>query len=245
MNVVIDQGNSSYKLGVFDGDTLVHSSSGTDLGMLLEQAKRRYPAAGRGIVSSVGTLDCRAVLERDDTVSWLFFAPDTAVPLRNCYKTPQTLGLDRLAAAAGAAGLFPQQDVLVIDAGTAVTYEYVSAAGEYLGGNISPGLSMRFRALHTFTAKLPLLVPGAPPLLPFGEDTPSAMRIGVEQGMAYELEGAVNHFLSLFPGGTAVITGGDAGFFDKKLKCRIFALPDLVLIGLNNILNYHIENNLS
>lgn len=244
MNAVIDQGNSSYKFGVFDGDTLVHSSTGTDLGALVEQAKRLFPDITRGMVSSVGTLEHLSVLERDDTVAWTFFSADTAVPLRNLYHTPHTLGLDRLAAAAGAAGLFPAQDVLVIDAGTAVTYEYVSAAGEYLGGNISPGLSMRFRALHTFTAKLPLLDPGAPPL-PYGQDTHSAMRLGVEQGMVYEIEGAVNHFLSLFPGGIAVITGGDAGFFDKKLKCRIFALPDLVLIGLNNILNYHIENNLS
>lgn len=244
MNAVIDQGNSSYKLGVYDQDVPVYVSQGTDILSMLMQIKELYPDLSNGIISSVGNFPHRAVFELDERISWVFFSCETAVPLKNRYLSPQTLGLDRLAAAAGAVYIYPQQDVLVIDAGTAVTYEYVSASGEYLGGNISPGLSMRFQALHTFTAKLPLLTPGAPSLH-YGQDTPSAIRLGVESGMAYEIDGAIEHFTSLFPQGIAVITGGDAGFFEKKLKSRIFAQPDLVLIGLNNILNYHIENNLS
>ncbi len=243
MNLVIDQGNSLSKIGVFDGDTLLFSDSGSNLNDLLDDVFCNYPEVSHGIFSSVGSFDNLDLFVSYNTISWLLFTTNTSIPLINKYGSPVTLGLDRIAAGVGALAFYPSRDILVIDAGTAITYEFISSRREYLGGNISPGMNMRYRALHTFTAKLPLLEPGAP-YISFGQDTASAIRLGVEMGIVYEIEGTIQHFKSLFPEGLIVITGGDAKFFEKKLKCRIFAQPDLVLTGLNQILNHNIENKL-
>lgn len=244
MNAVIDQGNSFYKIGVFDGETLLFSSSGSDVASLIKRMHFDFPDVKQGIISSVGAVGHYDSIVGDSTIEWLQFSAKTPTPLRNKYHSPETLGLDRLAAGVGASVLFPKQNSLIVDAGTAITYEYISAEGEYLGGNISPGLHMRYKSLHTFTEKLPLLDPGAP-LMDFGLDTASAMRLGVENGILYEINGTIDDFRSRFDNGAVLITGGDALFFEKKLKSRIFAQPNLVLIGLNNILIYTIENTLS
>lgn len=243
MNVVIDQGNSFYKIGVFDGDILLFSSSGSDVASLISRMHLDFPDVKHGIISSVGATEQYESILENSTIKWLRFSTETPTPLRNKYHSPKTLGLDRLAAGVGASVLFPNQNSLIIDAGTAITYEYISAEGEYLGGNISPGLHMRYKSLHTFTEKLPLLEPGAP-LMDYGLDTASAIRLGVENGILYEINGTIDDFRSRIDKGAVLITGGDALFFEKKLKSRIFAQPNLVLIGLNNILIYTIENTL-
>jgi type III pantothenate kinase len=243
MNIVIDSGNSYFKIGVFDIDQKLHSCSGTDIVELLSETIPLFPDISHGIVSSVGNFRFDSLLNQYQCISWLKFSHETAIQLTNKYTTPASLGLDRIAASVGASSMFPTYNILVIDAGTAITYEYITATGEYLGGNISPGMKMRYRSLHTFTAQLPLLEAGAPNLL-LGCDTVSAIQLGVERGIQYELDGAIQHFERNFQDGKIVITGGDAKYFEKKLNNRIFAEPDLVLIGLNNILNYNIENTL-
>jgi type III pantothenate kinase len=163
----------------------------------------------------------------------------TPLPLTNNYRTPETLGKDRLACAAGAAFLFPKKDVLVIDAGTCIKYEFVSHRGIYEGGAISPGLEMRFNALHTFTDKLPLLHPATEaPLI--GNDTRDAILSGIMKGTLLEIRGFIKEYEILFPELQLIITGGDASFFDKQLKNSIFADPFLVLRGLNFILRHNV-----
>ncbi|MBU0764140.1 MAG: type III pantothenate kinase, partial [Bacteroidetes bacterium] len=164
----------------------------------------------------------------------------TSLPFINKYKTPQTMGKDRIAAVAGAQALFPSSCVLVIDAGTAVTYDFINSAGEYMGGNISPGLSIRFRALNAFTGKLPLVEKREKhPFL--ATDTEEAIVSGVQNGLLFEMDAYIDEIRNRYRDAKIILTGGDCNFFDKKLKNTIFAEPDLVLTGLNKILEFNAQ----
>lgn len=168
----------------------------------------------------------------------LRFSPDTPVPITNRYRTPDTLGSDRLAAVIGASSLKPGKDLLIIDAGTCITYEVIDARGNYWGGNIAPGMQMRLRALHEFTARLPLVeaegeVPG------MGYDTKTAIRSGVLRGMKYEIEGYIKSMRSKFPHLQVFLTGGDHINFDTNIKNSIFTDKYIVPRGLNKILDYN------
>jgi len=145
-----------------------------------------------------------------------------------------------LAGACGAIQLFPSENNLVIDAGTCITYDFVDSGSNFLGGGISPGLMMRFQAVHTFTAKLPLVSPTADARL-IGESTESSIQSGVVNGVIAEIEGIIRRYEEKFPGLRVILCGGDAGFFENQLKASIFAIPDLVLIGLNSILIHNVN----
>jgi type III pantothenate kinase len=157
----------------------------------------------------------------------------------NKYNTPETLGKDRLAGVVGAMQLMPASDILVIDAGTALTYDIVTSSGEYLGGAISPGITMRYKALHTFTNRLPLLDYNDDAQL-IGYDTSSCIHSGVLNGAAAEMEGIIQQYRQIYPGLRIILTGGDQNYFDKRLKIKTFAAPNLVLEGLNLILDFNI-----
>jgi type III pantothenate kinase len=163
------------------------------------------------------------------------FNPKTPVPIKNCYATPETLGVDRLAAAVGANYLFPATDCLIFDCGTAITIDFVSQNGEFLGGNISPGLQTRFKALNTFTSKLPLedIAENVPTM---GTTTATAIQAGVLNGISYEIE----TYIDRNPHCTIIFTGGDAFFLVKNIKNSIFVICNLVMIGLNRIVNYNV-----
>lgn len=164
----------------------------------------------------------------------------TALPIENLYETPETLGKDRLAAAVGANELFPDQNLLIIDAGTAVTYDIVSANNQFLGGNISPGLEMRFKALNQYTGRLPLVTPGEN-YRQFGRNTVEAIRAGVQNGMIFEIEQTIEFFNRNYQNLQIIMTGGDSYFFEKKLNYSIFVHFNLTLIGLNRILEHNAE----
>ena len=168
----------------------------------------------------------------------LYLGADTPLPVENLYETPRTLGYDRMAAVVGANALCPGRDLLVIDAGTCITYEFIDASGRYHGGNISPGLQMRFKALHQFTGRLPQ-VQAEGRLLPLGKDTDTAIRSGVLQGMEYEISGYIQTMKHKYPELLVFLTGGNEFSFDTNLKNIIFADKFLVLKGLNRILNYN------
>lgn len=170
---------------------------------------------------------------------YLPFTAETPVPIKNKYRSAFTLGSDRLAAAVGAAERFPGRAVLVIDAGTCLKFNYVNKNGHYLGGSISPGLEMRFKALHNFTARLPLLNSDSfrPGLV--GTDTAGSIRVGVIEGMFHEIKGMIESYRKKDKGLAIIMTGGDAPLFDKRLKTRIFTDPYLILKGLNAILEYN------
>jgi len=145
------------------------------------------------------------------------------------------LGKDRVAAAAAATTIFPGENVLVIDAGTSITYDLITKNGTYLGGGISPGIMMRFKALNTFTGKLPLIteIDDAPLI---GNDTPSSIKSGVLNGVLAEVNGIIDSYSNRFDTLKIIISGGDYKYFDKKLKNSIFATPNIVMQGLLEIL---------
>ena len=239
MNLVIDIGNTVAKLAAFDGDELkeVIFDSNRTLAQLPEFCKR-YPFE-RAIAVTVVDLEeavARSLEGLPFPVLWL--DKDTPLPVQNLYETPQTLGYDRIAAVVAANACCPGRDLLVIDAGTCVTYEFVDAQGRYHGGNISPGMQMRFKALHHLTGHLPL-VSAEGRMLPMGKDTETAIRAGVLKGMEYEIEGYIRRMKHKYPELLVFLTGGDDFSFDTNLKSIIFADRFLVLKGLNRILGYN------
>ena len=242
MNLVIDIGNTVAKLAAFDGDELkeVVFDSNRTLAQLPEFCKR-YPFE-RAIAVTVVDLEenvARSLEGLPFPVLWL--DKDTPLPVQNLYETPQTLGYDRMAAVVAANACCPGRDLLVIDAGTCVTYEFVDAQGRYHGGNISPGMQMRFKALHHLTGHLPL-VSAEGRMLPMGKDTETAIRAGVLKGMEYEIEGYIRRMKHKYPELLVFLTGGDDFSFDTNLKSIIFADRFLVLKGLNRILGYNNDN---
>jgi type III pantothenate kinase len=234
MHLTIDIGNTLTKAQWFttdgpSGELLTGPSESEFILSLLMD-----PLANRLAIASVVKLDDRLlsiIRERDA----LLVHSKTPFPILNHYGTPETLGIDRICAAIGARAHFPESPVLAIDMGTCITYELVSGEGAYLGGSISPGMRMRFRALSEHTDKLPLLTPAPMPEL-IGNDTASCIRSGVQLGILTEIDGMVDHYYELFPGLKTVGTGGDFPFFESAFKRPIFADPILVLRGLHEIL---------
>lgn len=235
MNLAIDAGNTFVKVGVFEADELVEHlvfPASEDLGFLNEKYNPAHV-----IFSSVSVTAAKVHFK-----NVLILDSGTAVPIINAYKTPQTLGMDRLAGVIGARVLFPDLACLVIDAGTCITYDFVDTGNIYQGGSISPGISMRFKALNTFTQKLPLIEKSEGVDL-IGKTTEEAIRSGVLNGAITELEGIIGRYKVLYPSFKILICGGDAAFFESKIKETIFAVPELVLIGLNRILEYNVSGN--
>ncbi|MCF8346510.1 MAG: type III pantothenate kinase [Bacteroidales bacterium] len=244
MNLVIDLGNSLSKIAVCEGTEIIESAisekiSNREIAYFINS----YPELKGAIISSVVN-HSRELIDYLDTSFDMFLelTNTTPLPLINHYKTPESLGFDRIAAVTGAHTIFPRQNVLVIDAGTAITFDMVTAAGEYIGGNISPGMDMRFRALHKFTSKLPQLTADEEAVRQLGTTTREAIISGVMNGLAHEIDGYIADISSTYRNSKVVLTGGDANSFDKKLKNSIFVVAHLNLIGLNRILDYNAQN---
>lgn len=242
--LALDIGNTAVKAGCFDGVTLRETGVGLTAPQVRELVQRWQPA--HVIISSVAEDAALRAEELREAVPGeiLAFSPGTtAIPLRNAYATPQTLGTDRLAAAVGAAGLRPGQPTLIVDAGTALKHDLVTADGTYYGGSIAPGLQMRLRALHAFTGRLPLLeLPPLDATIPLvGDSTTGSLLSGVVNGAVAEITGLIAQYQQQYPGLGVLLTGGDAGFLAARLPNRIFVVPELVLLGLNRILVYHVD----
>jgi type III pantothenate kinase len=237
MNVVVDYGNSSAKVGIFDQHTLVRKEVFARKEDLLHFIQNF--SAQNFIISSVN-VDSKQVLEATPIRSKFELTPQLPLPIKNLYKTPATLGADRIAGVCGAHQLFPNQPCLVIDAGTCITYDFIDEEGNFRGGGISPGLSMRFQAMHSFTAKLPLVSPTDDPEL-IGNTTETCMQSGVVLGIVGELDSIISRYQEEFDGLKVILSGGDTRFFENKLKASIFAGPELVLSGLNSILLYNVS----
>ncbi len=237
MNLIVDIGNSSAKVAVFNkNEMLMRKRLGADMINDLATIVGEYDVKACAF-SSVGSPSDEAVSAIRRLVSnTLYVKGDTPTPLICDYRTPHTLGSDRLAAAVGAAHCYPQCDLLIIDAGTCITYDYVSADGHYLGGNISPGLGMRLRALHEQTARLPLVNVGNAEIQPYGKDTPSAIQNGVLRGMDYEIIGYLHAMLRQHPAARIFLTGGNGYRFAQEFEVE--RNDALVEIGLNCILQY-------
>ncbi|MBD2703265.1 type III pantothenate kinase [Spirosoma sp. BT702] len=246
LNLVIDWGNSSLKTGWFDESTLLETKRYVSVDTLLTELKQRI--VKQVIVSSTNRPadEIRARLIGLQTDVWVLDA-QTAVPIRKAYDTPATLGADRVASAVGAVTLFPGEPCLVIDLGTCLTADFVDGDATFQGGLISPGLRMRFRAMHEQTARLPMLevtnidVAANWPMV-LAKNTRQAMESGVLNGLLFELNGLIEYYRSRWPNVVVLVCGGDASFFESRLKPPIFVVPELVLIGLNRILRHNVEN---
>lgn len=249
MNLVVDIGNTFAKLAVVSGGEVVYAQAEPTIdGQTIDAVLSRYPAVDRAILSTTRLADPELETHIEHRVGHLLrFTAATPVPLRNLYATPATLGADRLAAAVGAWGLAPGRELLIVDFGSAITIDRVSAAGEYLGGNISPGLAMRFEALHRLTDRLPLCdATGDEPLALTGRDTRQAIRSGVALGIVYEIEGYIDRLTAKQAENdppTLFFAGRDANFFAERVKKTIFVIHDLVIRGLDRILEYNAQFN--
>lgn len=241
MQLVIDIGNTVAKLAAFRGEQLVEVAyTSNETLEELPQFCVKYPFK-RAIWCSVVDLPALALSHISTVrVPCLQFTHAVPTPIRNAYSTPETLGLDRLAAVVGAQQAQPGRDLLVVDAGTCVTYEFLDASGCYHGGNISPGLEMRLKAMHQFTSRLPL-VTSEGELLEVGNSTETALRAGAIWGLQREIEGYIRSFKHKYPQLLVFLTGGCRFSFDTNLKNIIFADKFLVLKGLNRIVLYNNE----
>lgn len=242
MNLIIEQGNTTTKVALFDNGYLKASFiyddfNVADIASLFLDYDLRY-----GIMSTVTETNHELLSFLEGRLKHFILLDETvSLPIKIQYQTPDTLGKDRLAAVVGAHYLKPGEDILVIDAGTAITYDLIEATGIYPGGNISPGMTTRFKALNHFTKRLPLTSETA--IIPLiGNSTETAIQAGVVHGICYEMDGYINDLRLKYSKLLVFLTGGHANYFAKRLKNIIFANINLVLVGLNRILEYNVEN---
>lgn len=256
MNLVIDWGNSSLKTAWFDGSILLSTGHYPSPDALLADLATQSIVRNQPIHVLVSSTSRTAVEIRDPLRSlsddiWIM-DPQTQLPIYKDYDTPATLGADRVAAAAGATALFPGQDCLILDLGTCLTADFVDQGATFRGGLISPGVRMRLRAMHEQTARLPLIEwpidwfkPGQEQrdwLLLTAKNTQQAMLSGVVNGLVFEMNGIIDRYRQDCPSLVVLLCGGDAAAFESRLKQPIFVVPELVLVGLNRILRYNVEN---
>lgn len=238
MNAVIDSGNTFSKIGWFENEKLLEYTTRLTFPELVSAIRENTPE--NILFSSVSTSHSEFIDALGLPVPVMTLAPETLLPIKKHYDTPQTLGADRIAAAAGANFLYPSENVVVIDMGTCITYDLIDREATFQGGLISPGMKMRFRAMHTFTKRLPLIEPEENPAL-IGKSTRDAMLSGVMNGLLAEIDGIIERYRHSYPDLRVVLCGGDAPLFESRLKPAIFAVPELVLIGLNRILTYNVS----
>jgi type III pantothenate kinase len=237
-SVAIDIGNTGTKYGIFEKDALVKQGyfEGQDQlpSDLLNQT------FDHAIVASVATNSQTITAGLSVTGSIIELSAQTALPVINKYKTPETLGVDRIAAAIGADYFFSGRNCLVFDAGTCITHDFIDNQAVYYGGGIAPGIDMRLKALHTFTKRLPFIDRSEKEARLTGQTTEESILSGVLMGTVAELNGIIQLYSQKSPDLMVILCGGDAGFFESKLKGRIFVIPELVLFGLNRILAHNV-----
>ncbi|MBI4646014.1 MAG: type III pantothenate kinase [Bacteroidia bacterium] len=240
MNLLIDIGNTNTKIAISGQEkkisfikSFINPFKPGDLKQILKKNKFK-----KAIISSVRGYSSEITgILKNEMPFFIKLGHTVPVPVEILYKTKETLGCDRIACVVGAYTLFPASNILIIDAGTAITYDILTEQKKYIGGNISPGLMMRFNALHIGTKKLPLIEPSQTfPLL--GNNTADAIIAGVQNGIIFEIDSYINTLSALYKPLRTILTGGDCFFFEKKLKNAIFAELNLAFIGLNEILEF-------
>jgi type III pantothenate kinase len=240
MNLVIDAGNTSIKLAVFLKKELLWLTNTDKDGFpdAVKEVFTYFPDVSHSMVASVGFLS-----KKDLNVLAVFckvqlLTSVAKVPFKNSYASPQTLGVDRIALATAAFYNHQHTNTLVIDAGTCITYDMINDSGEYMGGAISPGLQMRYKALHEHTARLPFLEP-SPFVELIGNTTETSIHSGVINGICQEIDGVISQYKGRFKHLTVILTGGDGQFLSNRLKNTIFANSNFLLEGLNYLLEYN------
>ena len=243
MILVIDVGNTRIKGAVFEGAILLEIFVFTkiELQKNIENILKNFEKVSDLVVSSVGDVEKLSFLAFDNVLKVHFISNTDPFPFQNKYATPQTLGIDKMVLDAGATLQFPNQNRLVIDAGTCVTYDFIDQDNNYLGGAIAPGLRLRYESLHNYTAKLPLLALENPENL-IGNSTSDSIHSGVVNGLVYEIDGFINEYRARYLNFIIILTGGDTDFLAKRLKNTIFANSNFLLESLNQTFQYKIKN---
>ncbi len=241
MNLIVDIGNSYVKVAVMDGEQIITTQKAEHLDdITIDELVEKYKISRSIVCSTRANGEWAAEYIEEKTGHCLHFNADVETPLRNEYATPKTLGRDRLAAAVGAHELYGKNDLLIVDFGTAITFDYVTADGSFKGGFISPGIDCRFRALHDYTATLPLCS-ASHETIDVATTTRDAIVHGVMNSILFEIEGYIRLFSEKSCNLSIIFSGGDAIFFDKRIKNTIFANQELIFRGLNRILKYNAE----
>jgi type III pantothenate kinase len=239
VNLVIDVGNTRVKAAVFEQDKLIDLFV-FEKKIILSEVKNIFKKHTilYGIISSVASISNFKLQKLHKIIPFLEVSSSTLVPFKNNYATPHTLGVDRIALVVAAKKEFPQKNVLVIDAGTCITFDFISKDAIYFGGAISPGIKMRYKSLNNLTAKLPLLETKLP--IDFiGNTTNQSIHSGIINGVINEIDGVITLYEKKFLDLTIVLTGGDTNFLSKQLKSSIFANQNFLLLGLNEILIFN------
>lgn len=240
MNLIVDVGNTLVKFAIFNNGNLIYKTS-FDLSEFQNQfktLKKDYPELNLAIISSVGKLSKAQIEIVKKDLNVLELNSKLKLPFNNGYTTPSTLGVDRIALVSGAVQQFPNQNVLIIDAGTCITYDFITAENTYLGGAISPGIRLRYKSLNNLTANLPLLETKQPKTIT-GDSTEASIHSGVVFGVLKEIDGVIDDYRMKYSDLTIILTGGDGKFLSNQLKNGIFANSNFLLEGLNFILDYN------
>jgi len=239
MNLTIDIGNTRVKAAVFKKDTLqdlfIFKKSKIISEIIKITKSYKIEAA---MLSSVSKIPDKNLEKLKELIPTSVVSDELKTPFKNLYSTPKTLGVDRIALVFGAVAKYPLHNVLVIDAGTCITFDFVNKEHQYLGGAISPGIAMRYKALNKFTANLPLLKAEIP-LNFVGDSTKQSINSGVVNGVVQEIDGVIQQYKNKYCDLTVVLTGGDTNFLSKQLKSSIFANQNFLLEGLNEILIFN------
>ena len=240
MNLIIDAGNTSVKLAAFNQGRLLQQSQvpNNELLKAVDELIGMFPGIKHGIVASVSFLEEDQLQTIASKIDLYIVDHQLKVPFTNQYTSQETLGADRIGLIAAAVLQYADQDTLVIDAGTCITYDMITAENIYLGGAISPGLHMRYQSLAHFTDRLPDLQPADFPDF-IGNSTNNSIHSGVINGLCREIDGVIEQYQSRYEHLTVILTGGDAQFLSKRLKKAIFAHSNFLLEGLNFLLEYN------
>ena len=240
MLLAIDVGNTRIKAAVFEDNSLLEIIvfDKSELDQNLTIILKKFSKIKAMTVASVGNLDQSSFSAFEKSVAVNFISHESKFPFENLYATPKTIGIDRLVLASGATLQFPNQNRLVIDAGTCITYDFITDTNQYLGGAISPGIRLRYEALHKFTAKLPLLTKETPQNF-IGNSTSESIHSGVINGIIHEIDGFIEQYETQYAKFIIILTGGDAEFLAKQLKNTIFANSNFLLESLNQTFQYN------
>jgi len=240
MNLIIDIGNTATKLAVFQSDKIkeVQTVSAQNLVLEVEKLLKKFSGIKQGLLSSVKITDYLEIESLQKLLPIKILEATFKLPFKNGYDTPLTLGVDRLALMAAAFNQHPNSNVLVIDAGSCITYDFMDSDQNYLGGAISPGVEMRYKSLEAFTSNLPLLQKTIPNKC-VGSSTEGSMHSGVVYGVSHEIEGTIKKYQNKYSDLTVILTGGDADFLCKQFKISIFAHSNFLLEGLNFLLEFN------
>ncbi len=242
MNLIIDVGNTNIKLAVYSKNRLINKKTDQleNLTSRVSEMVQAYPSITSGIISAVGKLKKKDINTIQKLMKLIVLDSSTKLPFQNTYKTPKTLGVDRMALVSASVDQFPDHNVLIIDAGTCITYDFITSENKYLGGAISPGIRTRYTSLNNFTANLPLLETKVPRNI-IGRSTASSIHSGVIIGILKEIDGVIEEYQNNYEDLTVILTGGDAKLLSKRLKSSIFANSNFLLEGLNYVLEFNIK----